>query len=174
MYYRIMGDSENYANLMPADYTMDFASQFDGRSLADGWKKIHFELIDPQDNRPLPEIATGYIPICSKRVYEVIKDMCKGCVEFLPCTVGAENLEYYIFNILDTRDVVDYSKSTFRRFSTTGRIMMFDKIVFVKEVTLPMFRIKDLPYTHFFCTEDMKKLLDTISVEGLVFSNELF
>ena len=174
MYYRITGDAENFANFLPQNYTMKLAEQFDGRSLADGWKGLHFALTDPKDERPIPEIITGYIPICSRRVYENIKDVCSEFVEFLPCTVGEEKKDFFVFNILGAQDSVDYENSVFQRFKTGNAIKYFERIAFKEEVQTPMFRIRDLPYTYFFCTEKLKALLEQINVQGICFSKELF
>ena len=173
-YYRITGDAENFANFLPQNYSMKMAEQFDGRSHADGWEGLHFTLTDPNDERPIPEIITGYIPIYSRRVYEKIKDICSGFVEFLPCTVGEEKKEFFVFNILGAQDSVDYEKSVFHRFKTGNGIKYFERIAFKEKVKAPMFRIPDLPYTYFFCTEKFKVLLEQIHVQGIQFSSELF
>ena len=174
MYYRIMGNAENFANFLPKNYTMEMAQKFDGRSLAEGWEPLHFELVDPDDNRPLSEIITGYIPICNTRVYEAVRDMCEGVVEFLPCTLGREKHEYFVFNILGTKDSVDYERSVYYRFPSSGKIMFFKTIVLKNDITDPMFRIVDLPYTYFFCTENFKTILEQMDVKGVTFSAELF
>ena len=173
MYYKLMGDSAQYASFVPENYTVELGEMFDGRSHAEGWNVMHFVLIDPEDERPLPEIITGYIPLCSRRVYDAIRDICDGVVEFLPCTLGEDKLEYYIFNILGSRDVVDYEQSEFRRFRN-GEIMYFQKIVFKEAITEPLFRIPDLPYTYFFCTAHFKQVLESIGTKGVLFSDELF
>lgn len=174
MYYQIIGDSENFANFLPSNYTQKLADKFNGRVLSKGWEVLHFDLVDKKDGRPIPEIITGYIPICSRRIYERIKEDCKGCVEFLPCTVGDKNMEYFLFNILVTKDTIDYDKSIYKRFPSTGRIMLFNKIVFTSKVETPLFRISDLPYTYFFCTEEFKQLLESTNAKGIIFSNDMF
>ena len=174
MYYKIEFDAENFANLIPSNNTIEWAETFDGRSHIDNWNGMHFTLSLDDDTRPIPEINIDYMPICSRRVYDAIKTICGDSVEFLPCTVGKDNLEYYIFNILGSIDVVDYDKSKYLRFSPNGRIMFFEKIVFKETVTSPMFRIPDLPYAWFFCNEDMKVLLNKIKPTGIRLTNELF
>ena len=174
MYYRITGDAENFANFLPVNYSSSLAETFDGRSLASGWMPLHFELADEKDNRPVPEIITGYIPLCSRRVYEAIKAACQSVVEFLPCSLGKEKKEFFVFNILGAKNNVDYERSSFLRFPSTGRIMTFNRIVFKNQITDPLFRISDLPYTYFFCTEEFKELLEAIQPKGLLLANNLF
>ena len=174
MYYKLTEDLDNFSGILPVNYSMELASSFDGRSHAALWEPIHFEKMDKSDLRPLPEILTGYIPICSARVYEAIKDVCNNIVEFLPCTIGDERLEYYVFNILGSLDVVDYDRSIYQRFPSTGRIMFFKKLVFKETVEVPLFRIPDLPYTYFFCTEEFKVLLEGIDCRGAKFLSDMF
>ncbi len=174
MYYRIKSDSENYANLLPTNNSIELGETFDGRSHIENWKGLHFDLTLKDDTRPIPEISIDYIPICSRRVYEAIKEICCGFVEFLPCTVGEENLEYYVFNVLGRQDLIDYERSRYQRFVSSGRIMFFNKIVFKEEIKNPLFGISDLPYAFLFCTEEFKALLEGIDVKGVMFSKELF
>lgn len=173
MYYRILFDAEQFANLIPENETIEWAETFDGRSHEAGWNGMHFNLTLEGDKRPIPEIHIDYMPICSRRVYEEIKTMCEGVVEFLPCTVGKDNLEYYIFNILGSQDVVDYEKSKYFRLEPNGKILFFDKIIFREETASPMFRIPDLPYNHFFCAEEVKQKLENINAAGVKFSTNL-
>ena len=75
---------------------------------------------------------------------------------------------------MGAKNNVDYERSVYHRFPLTGKIMFFKTIVFKDDITDPLFRISDLPYTYFFCTEELKKILEGIGVKGAVFSTELF
>jgi hypothetical protein len=173
MYYRITGDSENFANFIPKDFSLDFAREFDGRSHKTNWTPLHFELTDPTDDRPTPELFTDYFLVCSKRLGDRLKDLCEDFAEFLPCTVGNDMLEYYVVNIVSIKDNVNYDKSNFIRFPT-GRIMLFNKISFIEEITDPMFRISDLQYAFFFCTDAVKSIIEDLDIKGACLSSSLF
>ena len=77
-------------------------------------------------------------------------------------------------NILGLEDCVDYDKSKFTRFPSTGRIMFFEHVEFKEKVNRHFFRIKDLPYTHYFVSQESKDKLEKANLKGLVFSDELF
>ena len=173
MYYRITGDSENFANFILKDFSLDFAREFDGRSHKANWTALHFELTDPTDNRPTPELFTDYFLVCSKRLGDKLKDLYENVAEFLPCTVGEDMLEYYVVNIVSIKNNVDYDKSDFVRFPT-GRIMLFNKIAFTEEITDALFRISDLQYAFFFCTDEVKTMMEELNVKGACLSNALF
>ena len=173
MYYRITGDAENFANFILENFSLDFAREFDGRSHKNDWIPLHFELTDPTDNRLIPELFTDYFLVCSKRLGDKLKNLCGDVAEFLPCTVGEDMLEYYVVNIVSIKNNVDYDKSDFVRFPT-GRIMLFNKISFTEEITDTMFRIPDLQYAFFFCTDTIKTILEDMNATGACFSSELF
>lgn len=174
MYYRILSDEENFANFLPKNYTNELAKKFDGRSHLKGWTELHFELVDPKDERPIPEIITGYIPIISQRVYEKLKNHTFEGIEFLPCTLGKNNNKYYVMNVTNIISCIDYENSKYKSFPSTGRIMFFEHIALEKIIEDPVFRICDLPYNFYFCTEKFKNILEEINPKGLMFSNALF
>ena len=174
MYYRIIDDTENYANYLPSNYSLDLAENLDKKINVEDWQGLHFDLLDKNDVRPTPEFIAGDIPACSKRLYDVLNNICSDSVQFFPCTVGENNLPYYVMNIITVTDAVDYEHSDFHRFPTSGRIMFFSKIQFNQKIQNPFFRIPDLLRTHLFCTEETKLVLESIGVQGLDFSDSLF
>ena len=173
MYYRIIGDSENFANFIMKDFSLDYAREFDGRSHEANWTPLHFEMADPTDDRPIPELFTDYFMVCSKRLGDRLKDLCGEVAEFLPCTVGENMLQYYVVNIVSIKNNIDYDKSNFIRFPT-GRIMLFYHIEFTEEITDPMFRISDLQYAFFFCTDSIKSIIEELGIKGACLSSTLF
>ena len=174
MYYRIISDDDNFAAYLPVNHSIELLESINGKSLIDTWKPIHLKLMDKKDTRPVADIMTGYMPFCSRKIYDAIKDRCHGIVEFLPCTVGEDNLEYFVFNILAVADTVDYEASKFLRYPDSEKIMFFDKILFTKEVSLPMFKIPDLPFAHYFCTKELKELIENANPQGVIFNTDLF
>ena len=174
MYYRVVDDTEKYANYLPSNYSSDLAEMFDGHCLVNKWQGMHFDLVDKEDTRPTPDFIGGDISACSKRLYDILKDLCCDSVEFLPCTVGKEMLPYYVMNVTLVSDAVDYEKSVFHRFPTSGRIMFFEKISFATDIQKSFFKIPELMRTHLFCVEQVKMILESVEASGVAFSNELF
>ena len=174
MYYRITDDTENYANFLPSNYTDESFEPLDGQSRIATWQGLHFELTDKEDVRPIPDFFAADMPACSERLFNVLKDICKDSVEFLPCTVGDDKLPFYVMNVIVKNDVVDYESSSFQRFPSSGRIMFFNKICFNTEIKDSFFKIPDLINTHVFCTDSVKNALEKADAKGVAFSDSLF
>lgn len=181
MYYRLTSDNENFRNYrlpkrLSSLESVKLSESFDGRSHKDGYKTINFEMtLDSEKEYPIADFQESHVPFCSenaKKVIEAISD--ENEIEFLPCNLEGTEEQYYILNVLGLEDCVDYDKSKFTRFPSTGRIMFFEHIEFNKEVDRHFFRIKDLPYAHYFVSQEAKDKLEQANLKGLVFSNKLF
>lgn len=182
MYYRLNDNLEEYRNyIISEESKSNFSKEFymdvfDGRSFKDGYKTCEFVMtVKEEKDYPLADIWFGSIPVCSKRAKEVIESISdESEVEFLPCKLEGVEEQYYIFNILGSEDCVDYEKSKFQRFSSSGRIMFFEHIEFNQEVNRHFFRIEDLKRGYFFVNKETKEKLEKAGLKGLVFDNSLF
>ena len=176
MYYRLIGDSENYRNYIMVGYSQEYADTFDGRNHAKTYQPQTFKLTKKSEKKyPIADIATGYLPICSEKAKKVIEEFCSEKeVEFLPCYLDATNENFYILNILGQEDCVDYDKSEFKTFPSSNKIMYFNHIGFKEQVNRHFFRIKDLPYCHYFISQEAKEKLEKAGLKGLVFDNKMF
>ena len=177
MYYKLSSDQENFRNyFLPEEYNFEYSQSFDGRSHVDSYKPITFVMTKKSEKKyPIADIMCGFVPVCSERAKNVISDICKeGEVEFLPCNLEGSNDQYYIFNILGTEDCVDYEKSKFTRFQSSGRIMSFDHIEFNRNVDRNFFRISDLKNNFYFVSEEAKNKLEQAGLLGVRISDKLF
>lgn len=173
MYYQIKFQTGEFANYFPDNVDFETSRSFDGRSRAKEWKEIHYSLVDAKDKRPVPDFISGFIPACSQKAYEYLRELCGDKVEFLPCTVGETNERFYVMNIVGLEDCVDYEKSKFIRFSN-GRIQSFQHIAFTENILAPIFKIKDLPVNFYFVNEEFFKKASELPLKGWCFSNALF
>jgi|GEM_PF-6337907 len=70
-----------------------------------------------------------YIPVFSKKAVQVLKEYLKDTVEFFPFS----NIpEYYLVNILDMDDYVDFEKSNLVRNPVTNRVSRVYSYVFLE------------------------------------------
>ena len=176
MYYLLSNDAENYRNYIMNGYTADYANLFDGRSHKEIYKHTTFTMTKQTEKKyPISDFSGGYIPICSAKTKKLLEKICDANeVEFLPCRLEGTENQYYILNVLGLEDCVDYNKSQFKTFPSSNKIMFFEHIEFKKDVKKHIFRIKDLPYCHYFISEETKNLLENSNLQGLKFSNDLF
>lgn len=182
MFYLLNCDCENFRNYylsknLSANEAVELSKSFDGRSHGDSYTAITFFMTRKKESEyPIADWQTGCIPICSKKMKDVVEEMCsENEVEFLPCKLEGTDEVYYIMNILGLEDCVDYEKSKFTRFpSNPNKIMFFEYIEFKNKVNRHFFRIKDLPYCHYFVSQEAKEKLENAGLKGLVFDNKLF
>ena len=177
MYYRLKDNLEDYRNYILDDENRNFYSGlFDGRSHKECYKMCNFVMTVRTENKhPVADIWFGDIPVCSERAKNVILTICnENEVEFLPCNLEGVEEQYYIFNILGSEDCVDYEKSKFHKFTSTGRIMFFEHIEFKEAIKRHFFRISDLKRCYYFVDEETKQKLEKEDLKGLCFDNSLF
>lgn len=181
MIYRLSSDNENYRNYrLPKDLTpsesIKISDSFDGRSHKDTYQTIYLEMtLKSEDKYPVADLQLGVVPICSERFKSVVEEMCGDEeVEFLPCNLENTDGNYYIFNILGQEDCINYEKSKFTRFPSTGRIMMFEHVEIKNDVNKHFFRINDFSNAFYFISEYAKENLEKANLIGLEFDNKLF
>ena len=107
--------------------------------------------------------------IFSDRVKDVIEEMIGNSVEFLP-TITDEGV-FWLVNITNVVNCIDYEKSQFRSFSSSGRIMVFEKYSFVEEKVRneDIFRIVDMPYYRPFVSDRFKEVIEANDFKGFIF-----
>ena len=177
MFYRLTNNSENFRNYIMIGYTQEYANLFDGRLHKDKYKPITFKMTKETERKfPIADIQTGYLPICSEKAKKLIDEICdKNEVEFLPCELEGTDEQYYIFNILGLEDCVDYEKSKYKNYpSNPNKVMAFEHIEFNKTINRNFFRIKDLPYCHYFISEKAKEELQKSGLTGFIITDKLF
>ena len=179
MYYRLTCNMDKYRNYYLKEEVKEggelYFETFDGRSHKDIYTPRNFILTAKREiKNPIADMVFAY-PICSEKAKNVISSICdEGEVEFFPCTLEGCDETYYIFNVLGSEDCVDYEKSEFIKFPSSGKIMFFNHIEIGKEVNRHIFRIKDIAKSHYFVDERTKKILEAANLEGLEFDNSLF
>jgi len=100
---------------------------WDGRSKSDTWKTVPLEWLEDDltdsDDVVADFTAFGGGPIAvSERAYDVVSEIFKGQVEFLP-TSGPDGDNWRLLNVTNVVDTMDTSKSQYQIYDS-GRIGM--------------------------------------------------
>ena len=180
MYYRLTSDNENFrnyrfSNKLTSLESVKLSESFDGRSHKDSYKTINLEMtLASEKEYPIADFQESYVTFCSEKAKTVIEEICdENEIEFFPCNLEGTADTYYIMNVLGLEDCVDYDKSKFTRFPSTGRIMFFEHIEFKEKVNKHFFRLKDLKF-QYFISHETKEKLERAGLTGLVFDNKMF
>ena len=180
MYYRLTSDNENFRNYrfpkkLSSKESVELSESFDGRSHTDSYETINFEMtLASEKEYPVADFQESHVAFCSEKAKKVIEEICdENEIEFFPCNLEGIDDKYYVMNVLGLEDCVDYDKSKFTRFSSTGRIMFFEHIEFKEKINRHFFRIKDLKF-QYFVSQEAKEKLEKAGLKGMVFDNKMF
>ena len=100
------------------------SQSFDGRNKAEQWQPLELIRMEPNKNLPLSD-APGFrahIPIFSKKTIEILTPLVLKDIEILPLIFN-EN-DFFLINITTVLDCINYEKSKYIKFPTSGKIMM--------------------------------------------------
>ncbi|RUT45251.1 hypothetical protein EJP82_16370 [Paenibacillus anaericanus] len=144
-------------------------SDFDGSPKQNIWTPIKLETLFKRTYKDFPYYIIGQ-PVVSKRVKELMEPFTCNEVEFLPLI--HDDFEFFMVNVTNVLDCVDWQRSDFRTFDD-GSWAGFNKLVFdfhkVPEDTY-MFKINQGATTRVYVTEAFKDLIERNKLKGLDFS----
>ena len=170
--WMLINEADEYAWFEPAEkWDWNRMRSFDGRNHKETWEPIKIIRMEPeleQEFGDFPCFSDG-VQIFSDRVIDVIEEMIGNSVEFLP-TITDEGV-FWLVNITNVVNCIDYEKSQFRSFSSSGRIMVFEKYSFVEEKVRneDIFRIVDMPYYRPFVSDRFKEVIEANDFKGFIF-----
>lgn len=158
--WHLDADVNNFENLTPIKEKDWNILRFDGTRLLDAWTPVAVRVIEEREKSDTPGLSGG-IPVFSPKAVEVLKDLMEDSVEILPlrCRRG----EYYAINVLNVLNCIDYEKAKFKRFQSSGRIMLFNKYTFKPECVKSehIFKIIDEPARRPFVSDEFRnRVLD--------------
>ena len=103
---------------------------FDGRSKIGDWTPVAVKSMER--NLPFGDVTSlWHMEVVSPKVIETIKDLTEGQAEYL--TLLCIDYEYYLVNVVNVVDAIDYSKAKAKYFSNSNKVMRFEKIAFLEE-----------------------------------------
>lgn len=170
--WKLIFDADNYEWFIPSPpWLSDMIQSFCGNSLQNEWVPIEVECGEPEKALPISDFPLLYshIPVLSSKAFTILSPTIKDDVEFLQIAHKGE--DYYALNVVSILNCVDYQKSVFRRFPSTGRIMAFQQYAFnVSEVkNHHIFKIPDEPLRYPFVSDQFRSLCIENKLTGCKF-----
>lgn len=130
--WKLWAEGDAFDNLVPVvPLTFDDYNSFDGSPRADIWKPLPVRRMEPEKELPLSDFPGFALPVFSKKAWDCLEPIIGGQVEVLPLVF--EEGPYFAINVINVLNAIDYEKSVYQTFTSSLRIMMFTKYVFVKE-----------------------------------------
>ncbi|PGB01594.1 imm11 family protein [Bacillus toyonensis] len=127
---------DNYESYQLLNLNMDYKKYFEGKidsavKMSDSWGRIFIECVegDKQSDCPMfwGELGT---PMISRKAKEILEPLICNNVEFFPLIHDVTSEVYYLMNVLNTVDAINYNKAVFEKLST-GLIIGFEKYAFL-------------------------------------------
>ncbi|MFT4407657.1 imm11 family protein [Bacillus cereus] len=127
---------DNYQSFQLLNLKEDRKKYFDGKidlaiKLSDSWGKIFIECVEGDKKSDCPmfwgELGT---PMISRKAKEILEPLICNNVEFLRLIHDVTSEVYYLINVLNTVDAINYNKAVLEKLST-GLIIGFEKYAFL-------------------------------------------
>jgi hypothetical protein len=138
-----LSTEESCGWLIPLDKSIWMISlRFDGQRKGEQYSPIEVTLTDDGllcDNMPLAAGASTF----SEKSVDLLMPIMGSQVEVLPLSFKTK--QYFLINVINVLDCIDYEASEFERFEPNGRIMFFYKYSFREDKLLKstIFKITD-------------------------------
>jgi hypothetical protein len=172
--WKLYSELEGYAAIcsLKHDITFKISDNFDGRSLKEGWEPLLYTKHIDEKKLPLGDKPNSLpsMPIVSHRALECIKELIIPYVEVLP--VYIDGFEFFLINILDIIDCLDYEKSELSYFrSDPHDIKKILKYEFLKDKIWDkvIFKIPENKLNVPFVTDQFKLEVEKHGLEGFRF-----
>ena len=160
-------DVNNYEGFREViDLRVDEWCSFDGRSKAEGWKPMLVE--EEEGTQEMGNTPGFFMPIFDKKAVDISKDFLQDKAEILPLEFEGKIDEYYLINVTEVLDCIDYEKSIYERYSEGGRIMCFDNYAFIEEKVKGkhIFKIVDEPLSYCFISDEFRERIINSDLVG--------
>lgn len=144
------------------DIDLNFIKSFDGTPKEKEWKPLEFKCM--YHNRKFANTLglSAHIPVFDKNAVNELRDYLEGNAEILP--ISCEGKKFYIINVTNVMDCIDYEASEYKTFRDGVRIMRFTKYAFLRDKieNVHIFKIKDEPLRSPFVSDAFRqKILDS-------------
>ena len=166
-------DLENYESLAwgedEFDIDLDFIRSFNGTPKEKEWIPIQLLRMDGEGEFSNTPGLSAHIPVFDVEAVDTLKEYLNGNAEVLP--IFCEDKEFYIINVTNVVDCIDYGASEYKTFRDGVKIMRFIKYAFIaKEIeNIHIFKIKDQPLGRPFVSDEVRNKVLASKLTGFKF-----
>lgn len=166
--WQLDADVNNYDNLTTVKKEDLSKFDFDGSSQIDSWEPIAVKAIEVIQFSDFPGLSSG-APVMSGKAVNALSELMGSNVEILPlCYIQGK---YYVINVTEVLDCINYDKAEYKLFSSSNRIMRFIKYSF-KECIIKdkhIFKIVDEPHRRPFVSDKFRQIVLDEGLTGFDF-----
>ena len=154
------------------DFTLDDA--LDGTSRIATWQTLnmrYFSEVEPPDYPKCDYPSFINIPCFSPKAAEALQDLLEGNGELLPLDVSGD--PYYMFNITNVIDCLDYDKSDIDSYTKEGSIKILGVVESVlldeKINSSCIFKLPEFLYSYHYVTQPFVDRVEECGLTGFNF-----
>ncbi len=135
--------------------------------------KIYPSKYKDEIDKPIGDVFSVEISsfILNEKSYKVLYPYLKNHSQVFK--IKSDSKIFYVVNVTDIIDCLDYEKSELKRFPSSGRIMRVIKYVFKEEKIKDtvIFKLPGIGFvnSHSFVTEEFKKVVEENNIKGFKF-----
>jgi hypothetical protein len=157
--------SDEYQALVADEMTV--FTTFRGKRVSATWKAVPVKVDHPRRKAGAFPSLLRSLPVFTQKAWDKLGLLLSSHVEALP--LKCKDGPLYAINILTEVDCMDLDRSKFKRFPSSGRIMIIDEYVFKKGKVgdAPIFKIPES--NEPFVSDDFKSMVEKEGLEGLEF-----
>lgn len=169
--WEMNSDANNYDNFTlcnESDWDKLMVYEFDGKCIKDTWIEFCVKEIESIRKGDKPSLF-GSIPVFSHRAVEVLKEYLDNGTEILP--LRYDKGEYFVINVINVKECIDFEKSEIKRFKSSDKIMRFKKYVFKEEAIKNehIFKISEFSKGGVFVSDKFRNEVLRHQLQGFLF-----
>ncbi|MFC4779235.1 imm11 family protein [Paenibacillus sp. GCM10023252] len=155
---------------MELDFNLleDYQNDFQGVPIHHSYEN-RISLVKKGRHNEIAYLTAG-IPVFNLKAFDVVSDLIKDDVQFLPTTV--EGNEFVLVNVLSLINCLDYTKSVVEKNNRLGFVDGISEIYFLEAYIRDknIFKIPEFPKTRVYVTDTFKEAVEASKLKGFEFS----
>lgn len=179
-------DKDNESNIKVYELWMDHTYRTYEPTPKDGYKSYMFDGVPVKErtfdkiypskykdeiNKPIGDVFSVEISsfILNEKSYKALYPYLKNHSQIFK--IKSDNKIFYVVNVIDIIDCLNYDKSELKYFSSSGRVMDVEKYVFKTEKlkNATIFKLPEFPKSISYVTEEFKKVVEENNIKGFKF-----
>lgn len=179
-------DKNNELNIKVYELWMDHTYRTYEPTPKDGYKSYMFDGVPVKErtfdkiypskykdeiDKPIGDVFSVEISsfILNEKSYKALYPYLKNHSQIFK--IKSDNKIFYVVNVIDIIDCLNYDKSELKYFSSSGRVMDVEKYVFKTEKlkNATIFKLPEFPKSISYVTEEFKKVVEENNIKGFKF-----
>ncbi len=179
-------DKNNELNIKVYELWMDHTYRTYEPTPKDGYKSYMFDGVPVKErtfdkiypskykdeiDKPIGDVFSVEISsfILNEKSYKALYPYLKNHSQIFK--IKSDNKIFYVVNVIDIIDCLNYDKSELKYFSSSGRVMDVQKYVFKTEKlkNATIFKLPEFPKSISYVTEEFKKVVEENNIKGFKF-----